>query len=152
MFPVLEQQWHDGRLRRDVATPVMASIARMLRALSVVEQESGEPFIELLQETIARCGEYQSQYLTGTSGGTESHERADWLSAEISRLTTEAKALADAGRMIEAVGLASLAEWRARSLEFAVAAKPLGTPEPPRTEEEPARPRGRRPDSRRAHS
>lgn len=107
------------------------------------------PFIELLQETIARCGEYQSQYLTGTGGATESHDRADWLSAEIARLTAEAKALADEGRSIEAVGLGSLAEWRARSLEFAVAAKPLGTPEQARVEEEPAPRRGRRSDSRR---
>ena len=132
MFPVLEQKWHDGTLSREIAVPAMASLSRIVRGLCVIEQDSGEAFIELLQDTIARCGDYQSQYLTSTSGSAEKHERADWLLAEVARLTAEAKALADSDRMIEAVGVASLAEWRARSLEFARTAAPLGAPEPAR--------------------
>lgn len=132
MFPVLEQKWHDGTLPREIAVPAMASLSRLVRNLCVIEQDSKEPFIELLQDTIARCGDYQSQYLTSTGGSAEKHERADWLLAEVARLTTEAKALADNERMIEAVGVASLAEWRARSLEFARNAAPLGAPEPVR--------------------
>ena len=132
MFPVLEQKWHDGTLPREIAAPAMASLSRLVRDLCVIEQDSNEPFIELLQDTIARCGDYQSQYLTSTGGSAEKHERADWLLAEVARLTAEAKALADNERMIEAVGVASLAEWRARSLEFARNAAPLGAPEPAR--------------------
>ncbi|MDZ4857497.1 MAG: hypothetical protein SGI88_00830 [Candidatus Hydrogenedentes bacterium] len=132
MFPVLEQKWHDGSIRRDVAVPAMASLSRLARSLCVLEQASGEPFIELLQETLARCGEYQSQYLTSTGGTEMKHERAEWLAAEVARLTAEARTLADAGLGIEAVGIASLAEWRARSLEFALNAEPLGIAEPPR--------------------
>ncbi|MCC6153785.1 MAG: hypothetical protein IT367_08520 [Candidatus Hydrogenedentes bacterium] len=132
MFPVLEQKWHDGTLPREIAVPAMASLSRLVRSLCVIEQDSNEPFIELLQDTIARCGDYQSQYLTSTGGTAEKHERADWLLAEVARLTAEAKALADNERMIEAVGVASLAEWRARSLEFARNAAPLGAPEPAR--------------------
>lgn len=137
MFPLLELQWHDGTLRRDVAVPAMAAVSGIVRHLCVLEQEANEPFIELLNETIARCGEYQSQYLTSTGGTTDTHERADWLLAEVGRLTAEAKTLAEAGRGIEAVGIASLAEWRARCLEIALRAAPLGTPEPPRVEESP---------------
>ncbi|MCC6489347.1 MAG: hypothetical protein IT364_17735 [Candidatus Hydrogenedentes bacterium] len=130
MYPLLEQQWHEGAIRRSVAVPAMASMTRLIRSLCILEQEAGEPFIELLQESLARCGEYQSQYLTGTGGATEDHERADWLSAEVGRLMADAKDMAEHGREIEAVGIASLAEWRARALEFAMRAAPLNTPEP----------------------
>ncbi len=124
LFPILEQQWHDGEIPRETAVPAIASLARLVRSLCTLEQESGEPFIELLQETLARSGEYQSQYLTGAGGADDGRERADWLSSEISRLMAEAKSLAEEGREIEAVGVASLAEWRARSLEFAARAEP----------------------------
>lgn len=134
MFPVLEQKWHDGTLRRDAAAPALAALGRLLRHLCVLEQDSGEPFIELLQETVARSGEYQSQYLTSTGGSAEKHERADWLLSEVARLTAEAKTLAENNRSIEAVGVASIAEWRARCLQFALNAAPLGSPEPPRVE------------------
>lgn len=138
IFPVLEQKWHEGTLPRGSAVPAMASLSRLVRGLCVIEQDSGEPFIELLQDTVARCGNYQSQYLTSTSGSAEKHERADWLLAEVARLTADAKALADDGRGIEAVGVASIAEWRARSLEFATNAAPLGAPEPERVQPAPA--------------
>lgn len=124
LFPFLEQQWHDGALPRETAVPAIASLARLVRSLCTLEQEAGEPFIELLQETLARSGEYQSQYLTGAGGAGDGRGRADWLSSEISRLMAEAKSLAEEGREIEAVGVASLAEWRARSLEFAARAEP----------------------------
>jgi len=130
MFPFLEQQWHEGQIAREVAVPAMASIGRLVRSLCILEQEANEPFIELLQETLARSGEYQSQYLTSTVGTGDGHERADWLSAEVSRLMADAKMLAEQGREIEAVGVASLAEWRARSLEFAARAAPLNKSEP----------------------
>ena len=130
MYPFVEQQWHEGAIRRSVAVPAMASMTRLVRSLCILEQEAGEPFIELLQESLARCGEYQSQYLTSTGGATEDHERADWLSAEVGRLMADAKTMAELGREIEAVGIASLAEWRARALEFAMRAAPLNTPEP----------------------
>jgi hypothetical protein len=130
MFPFLEQQWHEGQLARETAVPAMASIARLVRLLCILEQEANEPFIELLQETLARSGEYQSQYLTSAGGTENGHQRADWLSAEVSRLMAEAKTLAEQGREIEAVGVASLAEWRARSIEFAARAEPTNKPEP----------------------
>ena len=140
MFPVLEQKWHEGTIPREAAAPAMASLSRLARGLCVVEQDSGEPFIEILQDTIARCGDYQSRYLTSTSGSADKHERADWLLAEVARLTAEAKELADGGRGIEAVGVASLAEWRARSLEFARNAAPLGAPEPTHVQSAPPAP------------
>src|SRR5690606_12572084 len=65
LIPYPEQQCHDGEMRRDVADPAIASLARLVRTLCLLEQEAGEPFIELLQEPLARTGEYQSQYLTG---------------------------------------------------------------------------------------
>lgn len=125
MFPVLEQKWHEGQIGKEVAVPAMASMSRLVRTLCVLEQEAGEPFLEVLQATLDRCGEYQSQYLTGSGGANNTHERADWLLAEVGRLMSESKSLVEQGREIEATGVASLAEWRARSLEFAAKAAPL---------------------------
>ncbi|MFA6241751.1 MAG: hypothetical protein WC655_12535 [Candidatus Hydrogenedentales bacterium] len=130
MFPVLEQMWHEGKLGKEVAVPAMASMSRLVRTLCVLEQEAGEPFLEVLQATLDRCGEYQSQYLTGSGGTNNTHERADWLLAEVGRLMSESKSLVEQGREIEATGVASLAEWRARSLESAAKAAPLSTPAP----------------------
>ncbi|MBX7254898.1 MAG: hypothetical protein K1Y02_00960 [Candidatus Hydrogenedentes bacterium] len=125
LFPVLEQKWHEGQMGKEVAVPAMASMSRLVRTLCVLEQEAGEPFLEVLQATLDRCGEYQSQYLTGSGGTNNTHERADWLLAEVGRLMSESKSLVEQGREIEATGVASLAEWRARSLEFAAKAAPL---------------------------
>jgi hypothetical protein len=130
LFPVLEQMWREGQLPREVAAPAMASMSEIVCDLCILEQEAGEPFIEVLQATLDRCGEYQSQYLTGSGETNASRERADWLLDEVGRLMTESKQLLEEGRVIEATGVASLAEWRARSLEFAAKAAPLNSPPP----------------------
>ena len=128
LFPVIEETWHAGELPRSWAVPVMASMSRLLRHLCVVEHERGKPFVEPLQDTLARCREHQSLYLTG-SAATGTQTRGDWLMKEVNRLMIEAKKLEAAGRSIEADAVAALAEWRALSLEAASKAAPLHQPD-----------------------
>ncbi len=117
-FPMLEEQWHAGKLPQAVAVPAMARLSELLRCLCTVEEDRGQPFLEPLQDALARCKEYQSLYLTGSVAADKPHERGDWLLGEVRRLMDEAEALAASGAKIEAVAVATLAEWRARSLEF----------------------------------
>lgn len=132
-FPVLEEQWHTGRLPQAVAVPALANLTGVLRALCTVEEDRGQPFLEPLQDALARCKEYQSLYLTGSVASDKPHERGDWLLSEVRTLMDEAEVLAASGAKIEAVAVATLAEWRARSLEFAMATPLAGatTPGPP---------------------
>ncbi|HPO12333.1 MAG TPA: LysM peptidoglycan-binding domain-containing protein [Candidatus Hydrogenedentes bacterium] len=117
-FPVLEEQWHTGKLPQAVAVTALADLTGLLRALCTVEEDRGQPFLEPLQDALARCKEYQSLYLTGSVATDKPHERGDWLLSEVRRLMDEAEVLAASGAKIEAVAVATLAEWRARSLEF----------------------------------
>jgi hypothetical protein len=128
-LPNLEQGWHAGELPRENAVPTIAALARLIRFLAVLEQEKGEDFVESLQNVVARCGEYQSVYLMSTSANGTRHPRGDWLMDEVNRLVNDAEVLRDAGRPIEAVAVASLAEARARALEYAAAAKTSSVPE-----------------------
>lgn len=128
-FPDIEKQWHSGAIARAEAVPAAAALARLVRVLCILEQEEGDEFVESLQNIIASSGEYQSVYLMGTGANGSEHERGDWLLEEVNRLVHEAELLRDAGRPIEAVGVASLAEARARALEFAAEAKPLSRPD-----------------------
>ena len=48
---------------------------------------------------------------------------------EVGRLMAEAERLAKDGRPMEAGAVATLAEWRARALEIAAKAQPLGLPD-----------------------
>ena len=133
-FPGLEQQWHAGQLPRPVAVPAIACLARLVRALCTVEEDRGQPFLDPLQDTLARCKEFQSSYLTGSGGSETAHERGDWLLDEIRGLLDEAESLSTSGAKIEAAAVATLAEWRARSLEFAALQGPLSdtlTTDPP---------------------
>ncbi len=123
-FPSLERDWHEGALPESVAVPAIAQLARIAREICTVEQQSGLPFLDPLQDTLARCNEYQSLYLTSSAGTGATCERGDWILDETRRLVEEAQKLADADRRIEAAAVATLAEWRARSLEFAALAKP----------------------------
>jgi len=125
MFPNIENRWHDGELSRSVAVPAMAGLARLLRAICTVEQEAGHVFIDPLEDTLTKCREYQSLYVTGSSGEAAGRERGDWLLGEVGRLVAESEELARVDRGIEANGVAALAEWRARSLETAAQAVPL---------------------------
>ncbi len=125
-FPKLEEQWHSGMIEQALAVRLMAGMSRLARSLAVVEHEAGAAFLEPLQETLARCGEYQSLYLTSTGGAADARERGDWLLEEVNALTTEARQLAKRGRAIEADAVAAIAEWRARALSHASKAKPLG--------------------------
>ena len=129
MFPKFEELWHAGTLPRSMAVPAQAQLARLALKLCVVEQERGEAFVEPLQSTLGNCGQFQSLYLTSSSGASEGRERADWIYNEVARLMAEAEKLSAEGRTIEACGVAALAEWRARALEFAKKAQPLSAPE-----------------------
>ena len=129
MFPKIEELWHAGTLPRSMAVPAQAQLARLARTLCIVEQERGEAFVEPLQSTLGNCGQFQSQYLTSSSGTSEGRERADWIYNEVAHLMAEAEKLSAEGWTIEACGVAALAEWRARSLEFAKKAQPLSAPE-----------------------
>jgi hypothetical protein len=122
LIPRVEQDWRAGRIRGATAVPVMAGIARLARHLCVLEEESGEPFLEPLEKTLANCDRYKSRYLTSSGGPTGAFQRGDWLLKEVSRLMAEAESLVDDERMIEANGVAALAEWRARALEVRRAA------------------------------
>lgn len=129
-LPELERGWHEGAIPRDIAVPAIAQVARLARSLCTVEEYRGEPFLEPMQETLARCEEYQSLYLTGSVGGAQTHVRGDWLLNEVRRLMDEASHLAASDRRIEASGVAALAEWRARGLEHAAKAGPMGGGDP----------------------
>ncbi len=129
-IPEIETQWHAGQLARSLAGPLMAGVNRLARATGVLEQELGEPFLEPLNETLAKCGEYQSLYLTGTGSTQGPHERGDWLLEEIGRLGAEARSLAESGRPVEAGAAAAIGEWRARSLDAAAEALSLSQPDP----------------------
>jgi LysM repeat protein len=134
-LPRIEQQWHAGDLPRPVAASTIAHLTRLIRQLCVMEQLRGEPFIEPLSDTLARCKEYQAFYLTSSSGSDDTFERGDWLLNEVRRLMDEAESLSEAGRRIEASAVAALAEWRARGLEFAArAGEAVQVAEAPATE------------------
>lgn len=124
-FPALEQQWHAGKLPRPMAVPAIAGLARLVRQICTVEEAGGTPFIEPITDTLARSQDYQSQYLTSSVGEETAYERGDWLLNEVRHLMDEAQSLRDEGRTIEAAAVATLAEWRARGLEFAAQAGPL---------------------------
>jgi hypothetical protein len=128
-LPELERYWHAGTLPRSEAVPALASLARLAWHLTVLESARGEAFLEPLPESLAKCSEYQSSYLTGTDQRVRVPSRGDWLLQEVTRLADEAKALQDSGQSIEAGAVAALAEWRARSLVEAVKARPLHEPE-----------------------
>lgn len=121
-FPELERRWHLGELPRTIAVPAIAALARLARPMCLLEEERGEPFLEPLSDTFARCEQYQSLYLTGSIGTSQAHDRGDWLLNEVRRLMDESEALAAANRKTEASAVAALAEWRARGLEFAARA------------------------------
>lgn len=122
ILPELERRWHAGELPRHLAVSAISHLARLMRQLCVVEQQRGEAFLEPLQDTLARCEEYQAYYLTSSRGSDDHFERGDWLLGEVRRLMDEANDLAAAGRRIEASAVSALAEWRARGLEFAAGA------------------------------
>jgi hypothetical protein len=107
-----------------VATTTLARLARLARTLCQLEAVIGVSFLEPLQDTLARCKEFQSMYLTGVTATPQARQRGDRLVAEVRRLMDEAEALAQLDRRIEADAVAALAEWRARGLEYAAKAGP----------------------------
>ena len=119
MFPAIEEAREEGKLPVEIAVPASAGLARLTRNLCVLENDRGEPFLEPLQEMLAKCSGYTSKCLTGSSN-ENNHGRQDWLLGEVARLMAEAKQLQEAGRPTEADAVAALAEGRARALEFAV--------------------------------
>ena len=125
-FPVVEWEWNQGTLDTAVAVPALARLAGLARHMAVLEQRSGEPFLDPLERTLSSCVEFQRQILEESGQGFRPGPRVDWLMDEVSRLSAEARHLAKLGRNIEAQAVAALAEWRARCLE--VAGGPLYRP------------------------
>lgn len=141
-FPELEERWHSGQLPRPVAVSALSHLAGLSRLLCRLEAARGATFLEPLQDTLARCEEYQSLYLTGTTTTPQARARGDWLVQEVRRLMDEVESLVSDGSKVEADAVAALAEWRARGLEFAAKAGPMSDqmalPEPePAPEPEP---------------
>lgn len=126
----IELRWHSGELPRSVAAPAIAGLTRLLRELSVLEEEAGDPFVEPLSDTLTRARDFLSHYLTNSTSAAREQERADIILKEVARLIADAERLAGDGRRIEATAVAALAEWRARTLEFAAEAAPLSEPDP----------------------
>jgi hypothetical protein len=116
-FPALESSMQAATIPYSVGVPVSAAIARMTRALAVLEQETGTPFLEPLIKIRASVAEFQSAYRTRTATTGDEHARPGWIMAEASRLLALSHELETENRGIEAAALVSLAEWRARSLE-----------------------------------
>ena len=132
VFPWLEELWHNGSEPPSAVVPTLARLSSITRALCLLEQERGEPFVEPLQNTLANCGQFQSLYLTSSASSTQMRERPDWLLGELTRLTTEAERLNTEGRTIEACAVAAFAEWRGRALDIASRARtiPAATSKP----------------------
>lgn len=124
-IPDIEEHWHAGELTRPVAVAALAGLAELARTLCRVEAARGATFLEPIQDTLARCEEYQSRYLTGSTSSPQARARGDWLVEEVRRLMDEVESLLASGAKIEADAVAALAEWRARGLEFAAKAGPL---------------------------
>ena len=143
-LPKIEEQWHGGAMPQHTAVPAMAEIAALARALCLVEDDRGEPFLEPMSDTIARCEELQSLYLTGSPARADERHRGEWLLREVRRLVDEAEALERAGRRVEASAVATLAQWRAECLPIAAraTAAPVApaapAPEPPKGDEKKA--------------
>ena len=125
-FPVIEWEWNQGTLDTAVAVPALARLAGLARHMALLEHRSGEPFLDPLERTLSSCAEFQRQIRDESGQGFRPGPRVDWLMAEVTRLSAEARQLAKLGRNIEAQAVAALAEWRARCLE--VAGGPLYRP------------------------
>lgn len=121
-FPKLEAMMHGGQLPAETALPVIARLAELARALCLIEDDRGEPFLEPISDTISRCEEQQSLYLTGSTANPGGLSRGEWLLGEVRRLVGEAEALEAVGRRVEASAVAALAEWRAQGLAVAARA------------------------------
>ena len=137
-LPKIEEQWHAGQMPQQAAVPAMAETAALVRALCLVEDDRGEPFIEPMSDTIARCEELQSLYLTGSPAHADERLRGEWLLREVRRLVDEAEALERGGRRVEASAVATLAQWRAECLPMAARAATAPAPAAPAAE--PAKP------------
>lgn len=124
-FPDIEEHWHAGEIARPEAVAALAGLESLTRTLCRLEAARGASFLEPIQDTLARCEEYQSRYLTGSTTTPQARIRGDWLVEEVRRLMDEVESLLASGAKIEADAVAALAEWRARSLEFAAKAGPL---------------------------
>lgn len=123
-FPFLEEAWQEGEMPREAAAPALGGLADLLRTMCILQEDTGESFVAPLANRLEKCEEYRALYLTGS----EARERGDWLLEEVLRLMNEAEALDDAGRHIEANAVGAIAEWRARTLDYAAKAPPLVEP------------------------
>jgi hypothetical protein len=117
-FPYLEKQARDDAIDQSVAIPAMAALTRLLESAYILEQERGKPFLETPRAALERCNQFRTEYVTNLADDSANGARSQWLLAEIGRLESKARSLVESGRKTEATGIATLAEWRARSLQF----------------------------------
>jgi len=144
-LPKIEEQWHAGQLSQQTAVPAMADIAALVRALCLVEDDRGELFVGPMSDTVARCEELQSLYLTGSPAHADERLRGEWLLREVRLKVDEAEALERGGRRVEAAAVATLAQWRAECLPFAARAGAVPVPVPPAPAAEPPKPDPKKP-------
>jgi len=114
-LPPLEARLRAGITPKELAVPLSAALGTIAESLAVLEETIGEPFLEPLSKILAQCGDLQSRYII-QSGGSGNNARSAWLLSEVNRLLVEVEALRRENRLIHATAIATLAEWRARSL------------------------------------
>ncbi len=128
-LPMIEEAWHRGIIEPRDAVPLSRHFAAIARELASIKQEAGEQFLEPLERTFANCRQFLNAYPAALDDADA--QRVAFLRAEVARLIDVARACEDAGRIIEAKGVAALAEWRARSLESAATIPVLDPDEEP---------------------
>jgi hypothetical protein len=114
-LPVLEAKLRAGLVPKELAIPISSGLGKIAEGLALLEESLGDPFLEPLSKILAQCADYQSRYIT-QSGGMDEKQRSKWLLQEVNRLLVEVDSLHAENRLIQATALATLAEWRARSL------------------------------------
>jgi hypothetical protein len=114
-LPTLDAGLREGSAPKALAIPLSSRLGTIAEGLALLEESLGEPFLEPLSKILAQCADYQSRYIT-LSGGMDDKPRSLWLLKEVNRLLSRVDTLQQENRVIEATAIATLAEWRARSL------------------------------------
>jgi hypothetical protein len=114
-LPDIEEAWHRGVIEPRDAVPLLGRLTAVARELAVIEQESGDEFLEPLERTYSNCEALLKAFHSAEEGADA--QRVGFLRGEVERLLKQARACEAVGRITEAKGVAALAEWRARCLE-----------------------------------
>lgn len=128
-LPALEEEWHLGNVEGRIAAPTIAQITAMCGWIALSDEAEGRPFVERFEDILVKCGEFSRVSRERfTAVPEEAFQRGTAVVGVVDALLARAQFAHDAGRATESVGLATVAEWRARSLEYTVSAVPLAQP------------------------